>query len=141
MEPARKSLFDALDTSGKLDPVRAQLRAILFQSLQNNNNNNNGAAAAASTTTATEQQQQQQQQKSALAQFPAESLLIHELIREYLQWSGMNHSLSVFQSESKLPAAAVPKKILSSECGVASAPKDLPLLFAMLHECKNRENY
>ena len=134
MEPARKSLFDALDTSGKLDPVRAQLRAILFQSLQNNNNTNSAAAASSSSTT-------EQQQKSALAQFPAESLLIHELIREYLQWSGMNHSLSVFQSESKLPAAAVPKKILSSECGVASAPKDLPLLFAMLHECKNRENY
>ncbi len=133
MEPARKSLFDALDTSGKLDPVRAQLRAVLFQALQQQQNQNGGGGAAAAS--------QQQQQKAALAQFPAESLLVHELIREYFTWAGMKHSLSVFETEARIPTVGVPKKILASECAVASAPKDLPLLFAMLHECKNREEF
>ena len=133
MEPARKSLFDALDTSGKLDPVRAQLRAVLFQALQQNQQQGGGASASAMA--------KEQQQKSALTQFPAESLLVHELIREYFTWTGMAHSLSVFETEARIPTVGVPKKILASECGVASAPKDLPLLFAMLHECKNREDF
>ena len=124
MDSARKSVFDSLDASGKLDPVRAQLRALLFQSL-----NGGGAAAAAAAAGS----------QSAAAAFPAESLLVHELIREYMQWAGMQHSLSVFTTEARMHQAAVPRRITASETGVPAAPADLPLLFAMLHECKNRD--
>lgn len=122
MDPVRKSLFDSLDSTGKLDPVRAQLRAILFESLRG------GAGAATASSSAT-----------ALTDFPAESLLVHELIRDYMQWAGMKNALSVFQAETRMPAAAVPRRVMASEVGVPAAPPELPLLFAMLHECKHRE--
>jgi lisH domain-containing protein FOPNL len=125
MEPVRKSLFDSLDAAGKLDPVRSQLRAILFHQLKGSE------VAAAATTSASS--------PLSRAEFPAESLLVHELIRDYMQWAGMKHSLSVFQAEARMPAAAVPKKVMASEVGVPAAPTELPLLFSMLHECKHRE--
>lgn len=128
MEPARKSLFDSLDAAGKLEPVRAQLRCVLFHSLRGGGGG--GAAAASASDSA-----------AAAVQYPAESLMVHELIRDYLRWAGMANSLSVFQAEARIPNAAVPRRVMASEAGVPAAPAELPLLFAMLHECKNKDSY
>jgi lisH domain-containing protein FOPNL len=124
MDAGRKALFESLDNSGRLDPVRAQLRAVLFAALRGASDAQPGGVAAAAAAT---------------QHFPAESLLVHELIREYLLWAGMQHTLSVFAAESRLSPAAVPRLVLASEAGVAAAPSDVPLLFAMLHECKNAD--
>eukprot|EP00796_Vickermania_ingenoplastis_P011924 gene11924-8205_t len=67
---------------------------------------------------------------------PPENYLINELIKEYLVFNGLEHTLAVFQLEARVPDSAVPRRVLASELKLRGAPAEIPLLYAMLNESR-----
>lgn len=114
----KAAMRDTLEAAGQLDNVKAQLRAIVFQALD------------ASTP--------ESRPRPAL---PPENLIINELIREYLQFNGYEHTASVLQTELGMQSqATVPRVILATQLGLREAPLEVPLLYAMLHEVRERND-
>lgn len=106
------AMREALASTGRLDAIKAQLRAVVFHALD------------ASTPDS----------KAKPPQTP-EQLLVNELIREYLEFSGFEHTLAVFRAEASLPAAVLPRSILAAELGYPGAPQT-PLLYSVVAEGK-----
>jgi lisH domain-containing protein FOPNL len=102
------ALREALEQDGALEAVRAQLRAAVFKALHG-------------------------EREPALAP-SAEALLVHELIREYFQFAGYQHSLSVFEAEASLAAAAPPRRVMAERLNLKATPAQVPLIFGMLAE-------
>lgn len=67
---------------------------------------------------------------------PPEALLINDLIREYLSFTGLRHSLQVFNLETSQAAEreALPRQVLASELGVreGSNGRAVPLLYHLV---------
>ncbi len=114
----KSELRQAILSSGKLEHVKAQLRAIIFESFH---------AAIPDEAKVT-------------APVPPENLIINELIRDYLTFNGLEHTLAVFTAEASLPQAAVPRGILAREMGLVGAPAALPVLYAVVEQTKDRDN-
>ena len=112
-DQAKVAMRDALEASGQLDTIKAQLRAAVYHSLD-----------------ASSPESQVRPRQSA------ENLLINELIREYLTFNGHEHTLSVFRSEAALPANGVPRAVLKEELGYRGAPSDVPLIYAIVAETR-----
>jgi lisH domain-containing protein FOPNL len=122
--PARQAIFEALEAAGKLEPIRAQLRAAAFHSLR-------GGPDAESAEASLERR------RAAAAEEPAETLLVRELIREYLTFAGLDSTLSVFLAETGMAPVSVPRPVLASECGVGGiAAPDVPIIYSMLADCR-----
>ncbi|CAD2215651.1 lisH domain-containing protein C16orf63 [Angomonas deanei] len=110
----KESLRAALEADGTVGRLKAELRAAVYHSLTDD---------AASGDRATLPQ-------------PPENMILNELVREYLAFNGLEHSLSVFQSEANTPNKPVPRTVLATELNLAGAPTAVPLLYSLLHECK-----
>lgn len=67
---------------------------------------------------------------------PPENYLINELIKEYLAFNGLEHTLATFQLEARVPDSAVPRRVLATELKLRGAPAEIPLLYAMLNESR-----
>nr|CCC94891.1 unnamed protein product [Trypanosoma congolense IL3000] len=117
----KDAMREVLETKGVIDHVKAELRAAIFHSLQ-------------------EVSTQQGDTESVRPPVPPENLLLNELIKDYMAFNGMEHSLSVFKAESgsgkESAAPAMPRAILASQMGLSGAPGNIPLLYAMLHELR-----
>ncbi|KEG10496.1 lisH domain-containing protein C16orf63 [Trypanosoma grayi] len=120
-ESLKGAMREVLEAKGVIDHVKAELRAAIFQSLQDTASQGEGA-------------------ESARPPVPPENLLLNELIKEYLTFNGLEHSLAVFKAEcgsSKDAAAApIPRAVLAAQLNMTGAPASVPLLYAMLHEAR-----
>lgn len=110
-DATKAALREALEGTGKLDTIKAQLRAIVFQALDS------------STPDA----------RTRPPPTP-ENLVINELIREYLEFNGYEHTLAVMRAEAALPEARVPRNIIAREVGCGACPASVPLLYGIVHE-------
>ncbi|EAN97388.1 putative LisH domain-containing protein FOPNL [Trypanosoma cruzi] len=119
-ESLKEAMREVLETKGVMDHVKAELRAAIFHALQDSSAHEDGAS-------------------SNRPPVPPENLLLNELIKEYMAFNGMEHSLSVFRVESgsaKNTSAPVPRAVLAAQLNMTGAPASVPLLYAMLHESR-----
>ncbi|KAF8283662.1 lisH domain-containing protein C16orf63 [Trypanosoma cruzi] len=119
-ESLKEAMREVLETKGVMDHVKAELRAAIFHALQDSSAHEDGASLNRPPV-------------------PPENLLLNELIKEYMAFNGMEHSLSVFRLESgsaKNTSAPVPRAILAAQLNMTGAPASVPLLYAMLHESR-----
>lgn len=114
----KSAMREALDANGTMSHIKAELRAAVFQSLSEANTANGREADAAN------------------AAVPPENMIINELIKEYLAFNGLEHTLGVFQLEARVPDSQVPRRVLSTELNLSGAPASIPLLYAMIHEAR-----
>ncbi|KAG6576441.1 lish domain-containing protein fopnl [Phytophthora cinnamomi] len=112
-------LKDTLAARGSLDQIKARIRAEIFAALDD-----------------------QDVPKPKLSN---ENLIINELIREYFEYNGYRHALSVFLPESGQPAEKpFDRQFLSSEMNITEDPRftHVPLLYSMvasLQQSRNQE--
>lgn len=124
----KAAMREALEANGTMTHVKAQLRAAIFQSL----------CDATSMPVPAEELGGEGVRPPMGAPLqpppPPENVLINELIKEYLAFNGLEHSLAVFQLEARVPDSTVPRRVLAAELKLRGAPADVPLLYAMLNE-------
>lgn len=113
---------EALDANGTISHLKAELRAAVFQSL--------------SETTTTAGGEGRGFDSETQPPIPPENLIINELIKEYLSFNGLEHTLAVFQLEARVQDGQVPRRVLATELNLGGAPSAVPLLYAMLHEAR-----
>ena len=107
----KRAIREALEQEGKLEGIKAQLRAQVFHAVDGSNPD---SMARPSPT--------------------AETMLVHELIRDYLEFAGLTHTLSVLQSEASLSPAPLPRSVLSTEMGLPGAPNNVPVMYSLVAE-------
>lgn len=108
----KQAIREALDGSGELERIKAQLRAAVFHSLDGSS------------------------PETLKIRASPENTLINEMIREYLAFNGLEHTLAVFSSEAQLSKSSLPRPVMASEMGVPGAPTDVPVLYALVEEGK-----
>ncbi|KAK7202038.1 LisH domain-containing protein FOPNL [Novymonas esmeraldas] len=117
-ESLKAAMRESLEVNGTISHIKAELRAAIFERLSDVTA---GGDAAASMTT---------------PPVPPENMVVNELIKEYLTYNGLEHTLAVFQLEARSPDSQLPRRVLASELNMAAAPSSIPLLYAMLHEAR-----
>lgn len=123
-ESLKSAMREALDANGTMDRIKAELRAAIVQSLSDVNTHGGGAAEGEGEGSA------------ARAAIPPENLIINELVKEYLAFNGLEHTLAVLQLEARVPESPVPRRVLATELNLGGAPAAVPLLYAMIHEAR-----
>ncbi|KAG5178948.1 hypothetical protein JKP88DRAFT_168316 [Tribonema minus] len=117
LDDLKDALVDALESSGALGKLRARVRAEVFKSLEPEELATRETAPPLSNA----------------------NLIINELIRDYFEYNGYSHALSVFLSESCQPDdASLSRGFIRDELGVSeeldsARQKQLPLLYGILH--------
>lgn len=117
-ESLKAAMRESLEANGTISQIKAELRAAIFQRLSDANVEADG-----------------QQQREGCP-VPAENILINEVIKEYLTFNGLEHTLAVFQLEARIPDGQIPRVITASEFNMSAAPSSVPLLYAILHEAR-----
>ncbi len=119
----QRALRDVLETNGTIAPVKAQLRAAVFDALT------------------ASQQRGSSTGNSPLHAVPhsPETLLLNELILEYLEFQGYQHTAAVFSKESRASSMRLPRSMLVEQARLPGAPAEVPVIFAMLSECRGSE--
>lgn len=134
----KAAMRESLEANGTMSQIKAQLRAAIFQSLCEATNSEDAAGdkpVSASVET------------GMISSFgdgvrgkapppPPENYIINELIKEYLVFNGLEHTLATFQLEARVLDSAVPRRVLATELKLRGAPADIPLLYSMLNECR-----
>lgn len=108
---------ESLEANGTISHIKAELRAAIFERLSDVAPAEDGRSIANPPV-------------------PPENMIINELIKEYLTFNGLEHSLAVFQLETRSPDSQVPRRVLAAELNMAAAPSSIPLLYALLHEAR-----
>ena len=85
------ALAESLESSGELSKIRAHVRASVFHALENTERQDENGDAKA--------------REKGAASYAAYA--INEMFAEYLEFSGLTHTLSVFQRESGHPRGAL----------------------------------
>jgi len=75
---------------------------------------------------------------------PVETLVVEELVREYLAFAGYGHALSVFAAEASLPGrddARLGRAHLAESLGLCqdAASRELPLLFGLVATLQDQQ--
>lgn len=141
-ETLKAAMRESLEANGTMSQIKAQLRAAIFQCLSDSTTGNVDPPGEGTTASAGAE-------KGPLLSFPGqirgapaspspppENYLINELIKEYLAFNGLEHTLATFQLEARVLDSAVPRRVLATELKLRGAPADIPLLYAMLNECR-----
>ncbi|GBG83881.1 hypothetical protein CBR_g37750 [Chara braunii] len=141
MEELKNLVTKALEKKGVLSKIRAELRANIFETIEEqdddtsgDDDSNRGLADVLSGCN---------QQSKALHASPLGKLLA-DLICEYLEWCELDHTLKVYLPEGKLPPRYAKRSQLEEELGISpSVSKGLlpsrPLLAEILEAyCKSR---
>nr|CCA23819.1 PREDICTED: similar to predicted protein putative [Albugo laibachii Nc14] len=105
----KEVLKDTLESRGALGQIKARIRAEIFSALDD--------------------------QSIPKPELSNENLILNELIREYLEYNGYRHALSVFLPESGQPLEKpFPRSFISSELGVRDDAQftQVPLLYNIL---------
>lgn len=99
---------DILESNGTLNHVKARLRAEVFAALQDD------------------------EQTRPVP--PAENGLINELIREYLEYNGLFHTLDVLCCEAGMPRQALDRAFVQSQLSTKSGGlgTKMPLLYTLV---------
>ena len=104
-------LAETLESNCVLDNLKAKLRADVFHVIQND-------------------------QVSDIMRPPLSNsnLIINELIREYLEYNGYNHTLSVLLPEAGQPKEKFDRQLLANELDIKETiqSKKIPLLYTIL---------
>lgn len=141
-ETLKAAMRESLEANGTMSQIKAQLRAAIFQSLSEATSSASTAYAGDGTSVSDDQKAQF---PSLFREFrgaasppppPPENYLINELIKEYLAFNGLEHTLATFQLEARVLDSAVPRRVLATELKLRGAPADVPLLYSMLNECR-----
>eukprot|EP01029_Cantina_marsupialis_P029855 TRINITY_DN782427_c0_g1_i1.p1 TRINITY_DN782427_c0_g1~~TRINITY_DN782427_c0_g1_i1.p1 ORF type:complete len:114 (-),score=27.05 TRINITY_DN782427_c0_g1_i1:283-624(-) len=104
----KEAVKDGLEKGGSLGKVQAHLRAEVFKLLS---------------------------EESKRPTPHKDSLIVNELIREYLKYNGYSHTLSVFDPESGYNAEeAIPLSIVKDGLNVKS--EDVPALYSIVEAVK-----
>ena len=74
--------------------------------------------------------------KPKAAEVPPETVLINELIREYLEYNGWKHTLAVMVPEAGHVANKLPRNTLAHELNLSEHDKT-PLLYQLIHHAKH----
>jgi lisH domain-containing protein FOPNL len=112
----KQALREALEHDGQLDAIKAQIRAKVFLAIE-------GARDESDETRAMTKPK------------PApETMLVHELIRDYLAFAGLNNTLAVLEAEASLPKAVLPRSVLSTEMGLPGASQAVPVMYSLVAE-------
>mmetsp|Transcript_57797 Transcript_57797/g.102618 ORF Transcript_57797/g.102618 Transcript_57797/m.102618 type:complete len:178 (+) Transcript_57797:49-582(+) len=109
LDELKQALVETLETRGVLGQVKAKVRAEIFAALDD------------------EQVQR--------PQLPRENALINELIREYFEYNGYHHALSVLLPESGHPEERqFDRQFLASELRVREdeRSRSLPLIYSLV---------
>lgn len=104
---------DALEQSGTLKKMQAEIRSQIITSLADPVDVTAGGSSGSATSSQTG--------------------VINELIREYLAFNGYRSTLSVFVPETGLPSDSVSRDICERTVGVPAGPNgvQLPLLYTL----------
>ncbi|GET91945.1 hypothetical protein, conserved [Leishmania tarentolae] len=113
----KAAMRESLEANGTISHIKAELRAAIFERLADVTTKGDDRAVENPPV-------------------PPENMVINELIKEYLTFNGLEHTLAVFQLEARSPDSQVPRRVLASELNMAAAPSSVPLLYAMLHEAR-----
>lgn len=116
-EAMRRAMRETLEAGGHIESVKAQLRARILHALHGAPTSGADGMAGPGATVPT-----------------PETVLVHELIREYLAFAGYDNTLAVLQAEAGLPASHLPHGVLATELGLPGAPKSVPVLYALVGE-------
>ncbi|CAJ1035314.1 putative FOP N terminal dimerization domain containing protein [Leishmania utingensis] len=116
-ESLKAAMRESLEANGTISHLKAELRAAIFERLSDVTTSGDGRNVVNPPV-------------------PPENMVINELIKEYLTFNGLEHTLAVFQLEARSPDSQVPRRVLASELNMAAAPSSVPLLYAMLHEAR-----
>ncbi|CAG9314531.1 unnamed protein product [Blepharisma stoltei] len=109
IEDLKNALKETLEARGVLGDLKAKIRAEIFSALDD-----------------------REPSRPRLSQ---ENVLINELIREYLEYNGYNHTLSVLVAESGQPAQSpFDRAFISRELKISETmeSKSVPLLYGIL---------
>ncbi|ETV80567.1 hypothetical protein H257_06097 [Aphanomyces astaci] len=104
----KDALKDTLEARGSMGQIRARIRAEIFQALD---------------------------EGAPKAKLSNENLIINELIREYMEYNGYRHALSVFVPESGQPVEKpFHRRFLAHELNITEDPRytQVPLLYSIL---------
>ncbi|OQS05775.1 lisH domain-containing protein FOPNL-like, partial [Thraustotheca clavata] len=102
------ALKETLEARGTMGPIKARLRAEIFQALD---------------------------EGGAKPKLSNENLIINELIREYFEYNGYRHALSVFLPESGQPQdPPFQRRFLAHELNINEDPRynQIPLLYSII---------
>lgn len=117
-ESLKAAMRESLEANGTISHVKAELRAAIVERLTDVTTNGDDGRALGNPPV------------------PPENMIINELIKEYLTFNGLEHTLAIFQLEGRVPDSQVPRRVLASELNMAAAPASVPLLYAVLHEAR-----
>ncbi|ETW08236.1 hypothetical protein, variant [Aphanomyces invadans] len=93
----KDALKDTLEARGSMGQIRARIRAEIFQALD---------------------------EGAPKAKLSNENLIINELIREYMEYNGYRHALSVFVPESGQPVEKpFHRRFLAHELNITEDPR------------------
>ncbi|CAE8709976.1 unnamed protein product, partial [Polarella glacialis] len=109
LEELKQALVETLEVRGSLGQVKAKVRAEIFAALDD--------------------------EQAPRPQLPKENVVINELIREYFEYNGYHHALSVLLPESGHPEERqFDRRFLASELGVREddRSRSLPLIYSLL---------
>ncbi|ETW08235.1 hypothetical protein H310_00875 [Aphanomyces invadans] len=104
----KDALKDTLEARGSMGQIRARIRAEIFQALD---------------------------EGAPKAKLSNENLIINELIREYMEYNGYRHALSVFVPESGQPVEKpFHRRFLAHELNITEDPRyaQVPLLYSII---------
>ncbi|KPI89501.1 hypothetical protein ABL78_1377 [Leptomonas seymouri] len=116
-ESLKAAMRESLEANGTIGHVKAELRAAIVERLTDVTADGDSRAV-----------------ENPLV--PPENMIINELIKEYLTFNGLEHTLATFQLEGRTPDCQLPRRVLASELNMAAAPSSVPLLYAILHEAR-----
>merc|ERR1719323_1461182 len=109
LDDLKQALVETLENRGVLGKVKAQVRAEIFAALDD--------------------------EHAPRPELPKENSLINELIREYFEYNGYHHALSVLLPESGHPEERqFDRRFLASELRVQEddRSRSLPLIYALV---------
>ena len=123
MEELKEMVIKNLDSQGVLDAIRAQLRASVFQAILSQEGKPGVSVPANDSGKIMETERGQ-----ACA----------ELLREFMTKNGLNQTVGVFASETRLPAEQMDRRALETKLKLKGRP-DQPLLFTVLDKLKEKQ--
>mmetsp|Transcript_12044 Transcript_12044/g.23561 ORF Transcript_12044/g.23561 Transcript_12044/m.23561 type:complete len:135 (-) Transcript_12044:543-947(-) len=123
LDELTEAIGDSLRARGVSDAIKARLRAEVFGILEGE-----GTPRAPRPS--------------------SETLIINELIRDYLDYNGYSHSLSVFEPETGQPKdESLPRSVLAEDLGLSNRRdfredlgRPLPLLYDLVRASRERQN-
>jgi len=116
MDKLRALAMKSLESSGVLSQIRAQLRASVYRALEQDGND----------------------RAWQLGEVPGTTLST-EMIAEFLEFHGLQHSLSVFRTEAKLRGTRRARSELAAEAGLGTVAGKYSVLEQLISNyCKRR---